>query len=305
MSRATRLANHIERTVTGPMWHGPALLEVLDGVDAARARARPIAGAHSIWEIVLHVTAWADIARQRIQGEATRRSDARAGLAAGVGAGVDRWAQAVERLKESHRRLAADVRLLDDAALDARVKDLEYPVGILLRRRRRARDVSRRPDRAVEESMTARYFKTAAEFRRWLAAHHASERELLVGFYKKASGKPGISYKEAVDEALCFGWIDGVKKRVDEAALHASLHAAQGGQHLEPGQHEARRGADRAQRDGDAGARGVEAARSEEDRDLLVREPADGVRRRRSSATFKADAAAWTFFRAQPPGTSG
>ena len=64
--------------------------------------------------------------------------------------------------------------------------------------------------------MKAVYFKTAAEFRRRLAAHHASEHELLVGFYRKASGKPGISYKEAVDEALCFGWIDGIKKRVDE-----------------------------------------------------------------------------------------
>ena len=64
--------------------------------------------------------------------------------------------------------------------------------------------------------MKAAYFKTPAEFRRWLAANHASERELLVGFYRKASGKPSISYKEAVDEALCFGWIDGVKKRVDE-----------------------------------------------------------------------------------------
>ena len=64
--------------------------------------------------------------------------------------------------------------------------------------------------------MKAVYFKTAAEFRRWLAAHHASERELLVGFYRKASGKPSISYKEAVDEALCFGWIDGIKKRVDD-----------------------------------------------------------------------------------------
>ena len=65
--------------------------------------------------------------------------------------------------------------------------------------------------------MNARYFRTAAEFRRWLAAHHATETELLVGFYKKASGQPGIGYKEAVDEALCFGWIDGIKKRVDEA----------------------------------------------------------------------------------------
>jgi uncharacterized protein YdeI (YjbR/CyaY-like superfamily) len=65
--------------------------------------------------------------------------------------------------------------------------------------------------------MTARYFRAAAEFRRWLAAHHATETELLVGFYKKASGIVGITYKEAVDEALCYGWIDGIKKRVDEA----------------------------------------------------------------------------------------
>ena len=128
MSRAMRLGNHIERTVTGPMWHGPALLEVLDGVDAARARARPIAGAHSIWEIVKHVTAWAEIARQRIHGEALGDPTAEQDWPP-IG---DDWAQDLERLKESHRRLAADVRRLDDAALDARVKTLEYPVGILL-----------------------------------------------------------------------------------------------------------------------------------------------------------------------------
>ena len=128
MSRATRLANHIERTVTGPMWHGPALLAVLDGVDAARARAHPIAGAHSIWEIVLHVTAWADIARLRLKGESTGDPAPEQDWPP---AGGD-WAQAVAQLTESHRRLAADTRVLDDAALDARVKGLEYPVGILL-----------------------------------------------------------------------------------------------------------------------------------------------------------------------------
>jgi uncharacterized protein YdeI (YjbR/CyaY-like superfamily) len=64
--------------------------------------------------------------------------------------------------------------------------------------------------------MTAVYFEDAAAFRAWLAAHHATETELVVGFYNKASGQQGISYKEAVDEALCYGWIDGIKKRVDE-----------------------------------------------------------------------------------------
>ncbi|HVZ64306.1 MAG TPA: YdeI/OmpD-associated family protein [Lacunisphaera sp.] len=62
----------------------------------------------------------------------------------------------------------------------------------------------------------ARYFKSAAEFRHWLEVHHATARELLVGFYKVASGRGGLTYPEAVDEMLCFGWIDGVKKRVDD-----------------------------------------------------------------------------------------
>src|SRR5882672_12418505 len=66
--------------------------------------------------------------------------------------------------------------------------------------------------------MKPAFFKSQTEFRKWLETHHAADRELWVGFYKKGSGKSGIGYKEAVDEALCFGWIDGIKKRVDEAS---------------------------------------------------------------------------------------
>ena len=58
-------------------------------------------------------------------------------------------------------------------------------------------------------------FASAAEFRRWLEKHHATAPELLVGFYNKASGKGGLTYAEAVDEVLCFGWIDGIIKKVD------------------------------------------------------------------------------------------
>jgi uncharacterized protein YdeI (YjbR/CyaY-like superfamily) len=63
--------------------------------------------------------------------------------------------------------------------------------------------------------MKLRYFKSAAAFRAWLEVHHQTATELWVGFYKKASGRIGLSYDEAVEEALCFGWIDGIKKRVD------------------------------------------------------------------------------------------
>jgi uncharacterized protein YdeI (YjbR/CyaY-like superfamily) len=61
-----------------------------------------------------------------------------------------------------------------------------------------------------------RFFRSAADLRRWLAAHHASEKELIIGFYKKDSGRVGITYSEALDEALCFGWIDGVRRSLDE-----------------------------------------------------------------------------------------
>ena len=64
--------------------------------------------------------------------------------------------------------------------------------------------------------MKPRFFASPAEWRRWLAAHHDNENEVWVGFYKKASGRPSISWPESVDEALCFGWIDGIRKSLDE-----------------------------------------------------------------------------------------
>ena len=61
------------------------------------------------------------------------------------------------------------------------------------------------------------FFEDAADFRKWLAAHAHDARELLVGFHKVGTGKPCMSWSESVDQALCFGWIDGVRKRVDDA----------------------------------------------------------------------------------------
>ena len=63
-----------------------------------------------------------------------------------------------------------------------------------------------------------KFFRSQAAFRRWLAKHHSEIREFWVGFYRKESGKGGITYPEALDEALCFGWIDGLRKAVDDAS---------------------------------------------------------------------------------------
>jgi uncharacterized protein YdeI (YjbR/CyaY-like superfamily) len=62
------------------------------------------------------------------------------------------------------------------------------------------------------------FFSTQADFRRWLQANHQTADELLVGFWKKGSGKPSIDWPQARDQALCFGWIDGVRKSLGEDA---------------------------------------------------------------------------------------
>src|SRR5215203_850570 len=63
--------------------------------------------------------------------------------------------------------------------------------------------------------MNPKFFPTQTDFRKWLEENHEQKIELLVGFYKVGSGKPSISWSQSVDEALCFGWIDGVRRSID------------------------------------------------------------------------------------------
>jgi uncharacterized protein YdeI (YjbR/CyaY-like superfamily) len=66
--------------------------------------------------------------------------------------------------------------------------------------------------------MEPTFFATPADFRAWLERHHESDSELIVGFHKRGGGRPSITWPEAVDQALCFGWIDGVRRRIDDAS---------------------------------------------------------------------------------------
>jgi uncharacterized protein YdeI (YjbR/CyaY-like superfamily) len=149
--------------------------------------------------------------------------------------------------------------------------------------------------------MKPRHFKSAAEFRRWLEKHHATDRELWVGFYKKASGKGGLTYPESVDEALCFGWIDGVKKSVDEASY---MHR------FTPRKRDSYWSAVNTKRFGQLVKSGVVAAPGLEAFERRDRKKTEKYSFERKSAAFdavterafKANANAWTFFRAQPPG---
>ncbi len=72
---------------------------------------------------------------------------------------------------------------------------------------------SRKSDHKNERKIT--FFRSPSTFREWLEQNHADAQELWVGFYRKDSGRPSITWPESVDEALCFGWIDGLRKRID------------------------------------------------------------------------------------------
>ena len=132
MSRGQRVAEAIERAVSGPVWHGPPLADLIGDVTAEQAAEHPIAGGHSIWELVLHMTAWAEIVRRRLDSasvvEATEEQDwppVRDPTPEG-------WRTAVERLKESYRELAAETATLDDARLIGRVPGRDHAVIVML-----------------------------------------------------------------------------------------------------------------------------------------------------------------------------
>jgi len=137
MIQTESLADLLERTFRGGAWHGPAVAEALAGVDAAAAARRPLAGAHSIWEIVRHLTVWNEVPRRRIDGErlqdlpAERDWPAPPSEAAEVSEPA--WRSALAALEESHAALHARVRGLGDAQLDEPVAGSDPTVrGMLL-----------------------------------------------------------------------------------------------------------------------------------------------------------------------------
>lgn len=77
--------------------------------------------------------------------------------------------------------------------------------------------------------MKPQFFTTQEDFRKWLEENHDKETELVVGFYNVKSGKGGMNWSEAVDQALCFGWIDGLRRKVDEESYSNRFTPRRGG----------------------------------------------------------------------------
>jgi uncharacterized damage-inducible protein DinB len=127
-----RLADHIRRTFAGPMWHGPPLEDVLRDVSVEQAAARPVAGAHTIWELVLHVTVWAEIAAARLRGEALEYPQPQDDWPPMPVPASNAWAAAVERLGESYGALADAVGRLSEDGLRSTVAGQDHPTWAML-----------------------------------------------------------------------------------------------------------------------------------------------------------------------------
>jgi uncharacterized protein YdeI (YjbR/CyaY-like superfamily) len=149
--------------------------------------------------------------------------------------------------------------------------------------------------------MKPRFFRTPSAFRAWLETHHATAPELWVGFYKKASGKAGLGYLEAVDAALCFGWIDGIKKRVDEVSY---THR------FTPRRRGSIRSAINTRRVGELRRRGLMAAaglaaferRDEKKTAIYTYESQPAKLAPAYERAWKGNRQAWAFFNVQPAG---
>ena len=132
MTLGQRLADQIRRSHDGEAWHGPSLAEILDGLTAKEAAAHPIQGAHSIWELVVHVAIWQKHILDRVQrGGMAEIPDELDWPKVGE-ASEAAWKAALADLKKQNEDLARVVEKLDDAKLNSQVKGKDYDFHFML-----------------------------------------------------------------------------------------------------------------------------------------------------------------------------
>jgi uncharacterized protein YdeI (YjbR/CyaY-like superfamily) len=146
-----------------------------------------------------------------------------------------------------------------------------------------------------------RFFPSPEEFRSWLERHHDSSSELLVGFYKKGSGRPSITWPESVDQALCFGWIDGVRKGIDEerytirftprkrGSIWSATNIRRAKELIDEGRMEP------------AGLRAFQTRRDDRSAVYAYEQRGEAALDEADERTFRRNAKAWEFFQSRPP----
>ncbi len=131
MTESQRIAEQLKLAFEGPAWHGPAVMQILAGVTAEGAAQKPLRAAHSIWEIVLHIAVWEDVARRRTLGEKAEPTDEEDWPAVADPSEVA-WKTALQALEAGHRRLRATVEALEEARLSQEVTGRGYSLYVML-----------------------------------------------------------------------------------------------------------------------------------------------------------------------------
>ena len=131
MSEISFMVDQLNRAFVGEAWHGPALMEILEGIDANAAAARPVPKAHCIWELVIHLAGWEKVVCRRLQGEVATLSDAQ-NFGPVDSTTEPSWQRTVRNLRETHAELIELVSALPESRLATRVPGKDYDVRFLL-----------------------------------------------------------------------------------------------------------------------------------------------------------------------------
>jgi uncharacterized damage-inducible protein DinB len=125
MSEINRILEQLKCAYEGPAWHGPALLELLNEVDAEQAAARPLPARHTIWELVLHVITWQDAVEHWLRQQPFKPTPEQ-NFPAIAEASPEGWAETLNRLRTSYETICATVRTMTDADLDKKVYGRQF-----------------------------------------------------------------------------------------------------------------------------------------------------------------------------------
>ncbi|MEK6301217.1 MAG: DinB family protein [Acidobacteriota bacterium] len=132
MSEIKRIKSQLRRAFEGEAWHGPSVMELLEDVTAQQAAAHPVAGAHSIWELALHIATWERYARMRIVEAAALEPSDEENFPAVVDTSDVAWRAALEAIKRNHAELLETVAGLDDEKLSEIVPGKPYSIYFML-----------------------------------------------------------------------------------------------------------------------------------------------------------------------------
>jgi uncharacterized damage-inducible protein DinB len=131
MSEISFIADQLNRAFEGSAWHGPALREILEGIDAKAALVRPIANAHCIWELVIHISGWEQVVCDRLQGQTATLTDAE-NFGHITGTTEQSWQSAIAILRQNHAQLIKLASALPETRLNDRVPGKDYDVRFML-----------------------------------------------------------------------------------------------------------------------------------------------------------------------------